>query len=138
MILTKKIRFWDTESNSMVESKQSCVRAFRNIMDMPSPPSFSDCNNKPQVDRYIPNLGIGKTDCNGVEIMEDDIIIFDYSMFRGDDNSNKIRCRVVYDSNEAMFCIEPIDKIEREVVMFPLFGLCDEIKIIGTIYKINP
>ncbi|MEF9923002.1 MAG: hypothetical protein RR397_11275 [Odoribacter sp.] len=128
-----KIKFFDTETKMIIESNISRSRVFREMLNVTPPPGFSDISAKPNHYRYKPIMPTGKKDSNDVELYDGDIVEFNYSMFRGDEYDNKIRCKVVYNAEEAMYCIDPIEP-HNDAINVPLFGLKDEITKIGSIY----
>lgn len=132
----RKIRFWSTEQQLMLYTKVSCVSAFGHYLNVPQMPSFSDIDTTPHPERYIPMVFTGKTDCDGKEIWEGDLIALDFPLFTGAVPGKIIKCVVVYDETEAMFGLKPLEVKDNSATV-PFIGLKKEIKVLGNVYENN-
>lgn len=129
-----KIKFWDTERKIMLESNISCVTAFRNYLDVAAEPRFSDCNNQPEKNRYIPLLFTGAMDINNKEIWEDDTVLFDIEEIKNEAVfQSSIKCRIIYDVQQACFCLKPFELSDFDG--YPLFAIGNSLEKIGNIYE---
>ena len=130
----RKIRFWSTEEQLMLYTKVSCVSAFGHYLNVPQMPGFSDIDTTPRPERYIPMVFTGKTDCDGKEIWEGDLIALDFPMFTGSAPGKIIKCVVVYDETEAMFGLKPLEVKDNSATV-PFIGLKKEIKVLGELMR---